>query len=94
MVNGNNFQYDCKSLFNFWKTIYDFENYKLFYGFKLFILARMFVEICHRWVLEFVDSSTLLPKILEFWYPIVRIQQHWPNYSKGAYCMVFLGVFH
>jgi len=26
----------------------------LFFGFKLFILARRFVGICHRWALEFV----------------------------------------
>jgi len=54
VVNINYFQFDLKSLFNFLKTIYDFKNRKLFYGFKLFILASMFVEIRHLRALEFV----------------------------------------
>jgi hypothetical protein len=43
MVNGNYFQFDHKIYFNFLETIYSFENRKSFSGFKLFILACMFV---------------------------------------------------
>jgi hypothetical protein len=59
MVNKNHFQFDRK-IFNFLKTIYGFS------GFKLFTLARMFVEIRYCWALEFVGNPTLLPKISEF----------------------------
>jgi hypothetical protein len=66
MVNGNHFQFDRKIFFNFWKTIYGFENRKSFFGFKFFTLMRMFVGIHHRRVLEFVGNPTLLSKIPEF----------------------------
>jgi hypothetical protein len=66
MVNINHFQFDCKSFFNFWKTIDGFENRKSFFGFKLFIFAPTFVRICHRRALKSVDNPTLPPKILEF----------------------------
>jgi hypothetical protein len=59
IVNKNNFQFDRKSLFNFWKTIYSFQNRKLFSKFKLFILARTFVGIRHCQALKFVNSLTL-----------------------------------
>jgi hypothetical protein len=68
MVNGNHFQFDLKSFFNFWKTIYGFENYKSFSEFKLFILAGTFLRILHRWTLEFVGSLNLPLKV-----PIYRI---------------------
>jgi hypothetical protein len=42
MVNKNYFKFDCKSFFKFWKTIYYFENRKLFYEIKLFVLTRTF----------------------------------------------------
>jgi len=64
MVNRIYFQFDHKSLFNFWK---------MFSGFKLFIFSRTFVGIRHRGALKFVSSPTLLPKIPEFWYPIAEI---------------------
>jgi hypothetical protein len=57
--------------------IYDFENYKSFSGFKLLILARMFMGIRHRRALEFVGSRTLSSKIPKFWYLIVGIRRHW-----------------
>jgi hypothetical protein len=53
-------QFNCKSLFNFWKKIYSFENRKLFSGFKLFILACTFVGIRLCRALEFVGSLRLL----------------------------------
>jgi hypothetical protein len=74
IVIENDFQFDRKNLFNFWKTIYGFQNRKLFSGFKLFILACTFVGIHYRWALEFVGSPNLPPKVLEFWYLIARIQ--------------------
>jgi hypothetical protein len=49
MVNGNHLQFDRKSFFNFWKTIYDFQNSKSFFKIKLFVLTRTFVKICHCW---------------------------------------------
>jgi hypothetical protein len=84
MVNENHFQFDCKSLFNFWKTIYGFENCKSFSEFKLFILARTFVGIRHLWALEFVGNPTLPSKIPEFWYPIARIRRHWHHCRNPA----------
>jgi hypothetical protein len=45
MVNKNHLQFDHKSFFNFWKTIYGFKNCKPFSRFKLFIIARKFVRI-------------------------------------------------
>jgi hypothetical protein len=42
MVNENHFQFDRKSFFHFWKTIYSFKNRKSFSKIILFILARMF----------------------------------------------------
>jgi hypothetical protein len=42
----------------------------------------MFVGIHYRRALEFVDSSTLPPKIHEFWYSIAGFQ--WPEF--GNYC--------
>lgn len=65
-----------------------FENYKLFFGFKLFILAHTFIGIYHRWALEFVGSPALPPKISEFWFPIARIQQarFWQNRPKFSLC--------
>jgi hypothetical protein len=39
MVNENHFQFDRKTFFNFWKTIYGF---KSFSEIKLFVLARTF----------------------------------------------------
>jgi flagellar assembly factor FliW len=66
MINGNHFQFDRKIFFNFWKTIYGFENCKSFSGFKLFTLAHTFMGIHHRRALEFVGNPTLLPKIPEF----------------------------
>jgi hypothetical protein len=77
MVNENNFQFDRKSLFNFLKTIYDFEICKSFSGFKLFILAHTFVGIRHRRALKFVGSPNLLSMVLKFWYSIAEIRQHW-----------------
>jgi hypothetical protein len=68
IVKENHFQFDRKSLFNFWKAICDFENCKSFSGFKLFILARTFVRIRHRRALEFVGS-------LDFG-DITEIQRH------------------
>jgi hypothetical protein len=38
IVNGNHFQFDRKSFFNFCKRIYDFENLK---SFSRFTVARM-----------------------------------------------------
>jgi flagellar assembly factor FliW len=75
MVKGNHFQFNSESLFYFLKTIYGFENFKSFSGFKLFILARTFVRIHYRRALEFVGSLNLPPKVLEFWYPIAEIWQ-------------------
>lgn len=66
MVNENHFQFDRKSLFDFWKTIYSFENHKLFSGFKFLILARTFVGICHCWALMFIGNLTLPSKIYKF----------------------------
>jgi hypothetical protein len=62
IVNENYFQFDCKSLFNFWETIYC----KSFSEFKLFILAGMFVGICYCRAFEFVGSLNLPPKVHEF----------------------------
>jgi hypothetical protein len=56
MVNRNHFQFDHKSFFNFWNTIYGFENRKSFFEFKLFILAGTFVGILYHRALEFVGS--------------------------------------
>jgi hypothetical protein len=42
MANENHFRFDCKCLFNFWKTIYGFKNRKSFFEIKLFVLARTF----------------------------------------------------
>jgi hypothetical protein len=80
MINENHFQFDRKSSFNFWKTIY---------GFEFFIHKRMFVGIRHCRSLKFVDSLTLLPKILEFRYLIAGIRQvkfrpNWPEYGNYA----------
>lgn len=65
MINRNHFQFDRKIFFNFWKTIYDFENCKSFFGFQLIILLRMFVGIRYHRTLEFVSNPTLPLKILE-----------------------------
>jgi hypothetical protein len=62
MVNKNQFQFDRKSFFNFWKSIYGLS----FSGFKLFVVARMFVGIRHYRALEFVGSPNLPPKVSEF----------------------------
>jgi hypothetical protein len=83
MVNGNHFQFDCKSLFNFWKTIYGFKNHKSFSKFKLFILVGTFVGIHHRRALEFVCSPNQPPKVPEFWYPIAEFRQNRP---KPGWC--------
>jgi hypothetical protein len=64
MVNENNFQFHCKSLFNFWKTIYSL---------RLFILVGTFVGIRHRRALEFVGSPNLPPKVFEFLISDLRI---------------------
>jgi len=72
MVNENHFQFDRKSILNFWKTIYSFKNRKSFCGFILFILAGMFVRIPYRRAMEFVDNPNLPPKLIEFWYPIAE----------------------
>lgn len=74
MVNGNHLQFDRKIFFNFWKTIYDFENRKLFFEFKLFTLTRMFVGIHHCRALEFVGNPTLLLKIpkFQYWITVIR----------------------
>jgi hypothetical protein len=66
MINENNFQFDHKNFFNFWKTIYGFQNSKSFSEFKFFILARMFVGICHRRTFEFVGSPSLALKVPNF----------------------------
>jgi hypothetical protein len=42
MVNENHFRFDRNSFFNFWKTIYDFQNRKSFFEIKLFIFPRTF----------------------------------------------------
>jgi len=76
MVNENHFHFGHKRLFNFWKTIYGFENCNSFSEFKLIILARTFVGIRHRQTLEFVGSPNLLSKVPEFWYPIAGIRRH------------------
>jgi hypothetical protein len=59
MVIENYFQFNRKSLFNFFR-------------FKLFILTCIFVKICHRRALKFIGNSTLPPKIFE--YPIAGIR--------------------
>jgi len=74
MVNGNHFQFDRKSLFNFLKTIYGFKNCNSFFGFKLFILASTFVGIHHCQVLEFVNSPNLLPNVPKFRYLVAEFQ--------------------
>jgi len=66
MINGNNFQFYHKSLSNFWKTIYGFQNRKSFFEFKLFILIRTFVEIRYSRALEFVGSPNLSLKVPNF----------------------------
>jgi hypothetical protein len=42
MVNENHFRFDRKTFFNFWKTIYGFQNRKSFSEIKLFILTSTF----------------------------------------------------
>jgi hypothetical protein len=42
MVNENHFRFGRKSLFNFWKTIYNFKNRKSFSEIKFLVLACMF----------------------------------------------------
>jgi hypothetical protein len=59
MINENHFQFEHKSFFNFW-------NRKSFSEFKLFILAHTLVIICHCRTLEFVGSSSLPSKVLNF----------------------------
>jgi hypothetical protein len=84
IVNGNHFQFDCKSLFNFWKTNYNFKNHKSFSEFKLFIIAGTFMGICHLCTMEFVGSPNLLPNVSKFWYLIaVGFQQ---NKQKSGRC--------
>jgi hypothetical protein len=63
IVSENYFQFDRKSLFNFWKMIYGFEYRKSFSEFKHFILASRFVRIIHYRALEFVGSPNLPLKI-------------------------------
>jgi hypothetical protein len=60
------------------------KNNKSFSEFKLFILARTFMEILHRRVLKFVGSSNLLSKVPKFWYLIAEIRQHWLDF--GNHC--------
>jgi len=68
MINGNHFQFDRKSFFNFgkWKSVSIF---------KFFIRARTFVEIHHFRALEFVGSPNLPPKNFEFLHPIAGIRR-------------------
>jgi hypothetical protein len=59
--------------------IYGFKNRKSFFEFKLFILTYTFVEIRHRWALEFVGIPNLLPKVPRFWDSVTRICSNMPE---------------
>jgi hypothetical protein len=48
------------------------KRFSVFFGFKLSILARMFVRICHRRALR-------IPK---FWYPIAKIWPVQPDFGQ------------
>jgi hypothetical protein len=82
MVNENYFQFDRKSLFNFWKTIY---SCKSFSGFIHFIIPGMLVGISYCRALKFVGSPNLLPKVPKLWYPIVGFQQNRPESGQPKF---------
>jgi len=82
MVNGNHFQFDCKSILNFWKTIYGL----LFSWFKLFILAHTFVGIHYHRALKWLPDS-----VLRHWF--FRISQTPKNNFRKIIIIIFWKIF-
>jgi hypothetical protein len=75
MVNGNHFQFDRKSLFNFLKTIYSFLDLNSSFKHVCGNPPPSGIEIC------WYPKST--PKVPEFWYLIVGM---WPAPESEIFC--------